>query len=293
MRHGILLYGATGYSGRLIAAEAKERGMSRSGRDPCRMILAARDIRTLHDIAREYDMEYRAFGLDSDDDLARGLDGVDVVLNAAGPFALTAERLMKAALKAGCHYVDINGEVDVYMRLDDFGRKAFQLGRALVSGAGATAAASDILLNAALEKLQSNGVIKHRDELGSIRIAVSRDAILSRGSLLTAARLIKEQVIVVRKGFRKIPGHGLKADLVRYHEPIGKLEYLFDFSDRKSENECRPRKECSGLLIRQAACWLRLASCRRYARFWNHNCTFCRKVPIRPTAGRSAILWCF
>jgi len=58
-------------------------------------------------------MDYRVFGLDDSGEVVQRLAGVDVVLNAAGPFAFTAERLAGAAIRARCHYVDINGEIDV------------------------------------------------------------------------------------------------------------------------------------------------------------------------------------
>lgn len=39
---------------------------------------------------------------------------VDVLLNAAGPFANTAEPLMAAAIAAGVHYLDFSAELDTY-----------------------------------------------------------------------------------------------------------------------------------------------------------------------------------
>ena len=109
----VLLYGATGYSGRLIAAEGL---LHRMADGPYfRMILAARDHDNLSQVAKDNGMQCRCFGLDHPDEVLRQLEDleVDVVINAAGPFAWTAERLARAALAARCHYVDINGEVDV------------------------------------------------------------------------------------------------------------------------------------------------------------------------------------
>src|SRR4029077_20940378 len=113
----VLLYGATGYSGRLIAALARQRW---SGATSLRVIVAGRDGRALRDLANELDVEYRTFALDDARGIDAGLRDVVTVINAAGPFALTAEPLAKAALRSGCHYVDINGELDVYKRLVDF-----------------------------------------------------------------------------------------------------------------------------------------------------------------------------
>ena len=152
---------------------------------------------------------------------------VDVVINAAGPFGRTAERLAKAALAARCHYVDINGEVDVYKRLDDLGRAALQQDVALVSGAAATAATSDIMVSAALER-----IVERHLEVGTIRIAEARVMDVSRGSALSAARQLREQVVTVRRGRRQGAG-SRQPDDVLWHEPIGRLERMFDFGDRK------------------------------------------------------------
>jgi short subunit dehydrogenase-like uncharacterized protein len=246
MSYNILLYGATGFSGRLVAAEGKAMGMSRqNARGDCRMILAARDGAPLRAVAEENGMEFRVFGLDHRNEILRQLDGIDVVINAAGPFALTAESLAKAALQKRCHYVDINGEVDVYRMLDDLGFIAAQRGVAIVSGAGNSAAASDVLLDLALRELSSDNKVKEA-ELGAVRIAVSQIMDFSRGSAATVMRYLREQVVVIRKKQSLDRDSKMIDQLVICHEPIGKLERTFDFGhlpdkreDQKKENDLR------------------------------------------------------
>ena len=221
----VLLYGATGYSGRLIAAEGRLRRMA-DGPD-FRMILAARDHDNLSQVAKDNGMQCRCFGLDHPDEVLRQLEEleVDVVINAAGPFAWTAERLARAALAARCHYVDINGEVDVYKRLDDLGLAARRQDVALVSGAAATPATSDILLSAALQQTRAT---RSSAPSGSPRRA---SWTLSRGSALSAARQLREQVVTVRRGVRRERGAWQPADVL-WHQPIGRLERTFDFGGR-------------------------------------------------------------
>jgi len=259
MGTNILLYGATGYSGRLIAAEAKKRKLARDDSTNCRMILAARDAQALREVATKNGMDYRVFGLDDSAEVVRRLAGIKVVLNAAGPFAFTAERLAGAAIRARCHYVDINGEIDVYRKLDDLALKAWNRQIALVSGAGAWAGTSDVLLSGALEELGREAL----DELGrakakplaAIRIALSQILDFSRGSAASAARMLREQVLVVRARAVREPkkagaagepvkagaaGEPVKAGavgepkrlprkMVYVHEPVGKIERIFDF----------------------------------------------------------------
>ena len=192
-----------------------------------RMILAARDHDNLSQVAKDNGMQCRCFGLDHPDEVLRQLEDleVDVVINAAGPFAWTAERLARAALAARCHYVDINGEVDVYKRLDDLGLAAQQQDVALVSGAAATPATSDILLSAALQQITEPVGARHHPDRRGARHGVSR------GSALSAARQLREQVVTVRRGVRREAGAWRPADVL-WHQPIGRLERTFDFGDR-------------------------------------------------------------
>jgi short subunit dehydrogenase-like uncharacterized protein len=240
MRYNILLYGATGFSGQLIAAEGKAMGMSSAlPAGEFRMILAARNQKKLREVADKNGMPFRCFGLDDVGEIVKRLDGIDVIINAAGPFAATAERLAKAALQAGCHCVDINGEVDVYRKLDDLGRDAALRRIAIVSGAGHVAAASDILLDAALQFLLQNQRIAKTNDLGAVRIALSPSIDFTRGSARTVARSLREQVIVIRKG----PVEGkLEEQMVVWHEPIGKLERSFDFGRLAGDGDEQPEK---------------------------------------------------
>jgi short subunit dehydrogenase-like uncharacterized protein len=237
MSYSILLYGATGYTGRLIAAEgAREQMSTDSTSKNYRMILAGRDGPHLKELADLHRMNYRVFALDDHEDIVNELSDVDVVINAAGPFAWTAERLCKAALEADSHYVDINGEVDVYKRLDDLGWYAEQRDLAIVCSAGHTAAASDLLLEAALRQLIDHGKIRKGELLGSIRIAMSRVVNFTRGSAETLARSLREQVTVVRnRTVRDKAGHPLE-ELFLSHVPVGKLERTFDFRRRNDRD---------------------------------------------------------
>ena len=160
-------------------------------------------------------MDYRVFGLDDRDDIVGGLARrATSSINAAGPFAWTAERLAKAALDVGCHYVDINGEVDVYQKLDDLGWDAEHRDLAIVCSAGQTAAASDLLLDAALQELLERRTIEPGESLGAIRFAMARIVNFSRGSAQTVARSLREQVTVVRKWRFATPVRRARLDAV-------------------------------------------------------------------------------
>lgn len=209
----ILLYGATGYSGRLIAREARAR-IDSGDLAHHEVLLAGRDRRALEEMTDELELDHVVFTLDDKSPVESVLSQFDVVLNAAGPFADTAIRLAKSAISTRCHYVDISGEVSVYTALDDLARLAEDRRVRLVSGAGFTATISDVMLRWAVTLLQRTR--GGRIEVGAVRVAVSDTTNLSRGSVLTMMRSTREQVTVVREG-------------LYVHVPVGQLERSFHF----------------------------------------------------------------
>jgi short subunit dehydrogenase-like uncharacterized protein len=102
----LMIYGANGYTGRLIAREAAKRGLQ--------PMLAGRNRDEVRALADELGMLCRVFELPSADEIARNLDGIDVVLHCAGPFSKTAEPMLEACLAHKTHYLDITGEIDVF-----------------------------------------------------------------------------------------------------------------------------------------------------------------------------------
>lgn len=131
-----MLYGATGYTGRLIAAAAVAAG--------CRPILAGRSY-SVTQLAREYDLPSRIFALEQSDQVARQLEDVALVLNCAGPFSATAGIMMEACLIAGCHYLDITGEIAVFERAARQHERAQQRGVAIMPGVGFDVIPTDCL----------------------------------------------------------------------------------------------------------------------------------------------------
>src|SRR5437870_4193251 len=101
-----LLYGATGYTGGLIARAAVERGL-RPG-------LGGRDARRVGALADRLGLEWRAAGLDDPAALDAALDDVPLVLHCAGPFRTTSQPVAAACLRRGVHYLDLTGEIGVF-----------------------------------------------------------------------------------------------------------------------------------------------------------------------------------
>jgi len=124
----LLLYGATGYAGKLIASTAKSQDLE--------LILAGRNESSLAATAKELGLEYRVFGLDKPQDIIRSLEGITAVLNCAGPFAKTAKPLIDACLQTKTHYLDIAGEVPEFAALEMRDAEAKKAGIMLLPGVG-------------------------------------------------------------------------------------------------------------------------------------------------------------
>ena len=123
-----MIYGANGYTGRLITQEAK-----RQGKTP---ILAGRNVQRMAELGSELALPTRAFPLDSPQAVAASLHGIRLVLNCAGPFSKTAAPLMRACIASRAHYLDITGEIAVLESAHVFDAEAKTAGVVLCSGAG-------------------------------------------------------------------------------------------------------------------------------------------------------------
>ncbi|MFD5829100.1 saccharopine dehydrogenase family protein [Lentzea sp. NPDC060358] len=120
-----MVYGANGYTGRLIAELAVARGE--------RPVLAGRSREKVEPIATALGLEHRAFGLG---DAAANLADVDVVVHCAGPFSRTAGAMVDACLASRTHYLDITGEIDVFESLNLRHLDARKAGIVVLPGAG-------------------------------------------------------------------------------------------------------------------------------------------------------------
>jgi len=101
------------------------------------------------------------------------LRGVDLLLNAAGPFSATAGPLALACIASGCHYTDLGADPHVFEWLLDAGERAAAAGVMILPGVGLDVVASDCL---ALH------VAKRAEPAVRLRIALGGLALVSQGS---------------------------------------------------------------------------------------------------------------
>ena len=126
----IVVYGATGFTGGLIARE-----LTRLGAD---LLIAGRDREKLAALSEELGgVPLVAVSVDDPAGLRKMLEPCSVVIACAGPFRLHGEPVVAAAADTGTHYLDTTGEQG-FMRMvfDRYGATAAEKGAALVSGMG-------------------------------------------------------------------------------------------------------------------------------------------------------------
>ncbi|MGF6573917.1 short subunit dehydrogenase-like uncharacterized protein [Paraburkholderia sp. GAS333] len=179
----LMIYGATGYTGRMAAEHAATAGTP--------LILAGRNEATLAALAATLDVEYRVFTLDDTTVIDRSLDDVGVLLNCAGPFIRTAEVMMKAGIRNGVHYLDVAAELDGYRRAEVLDVEAVIAGVMLLPGSGGSVAMLGCLAGHAVARTKNPSCIK---------VALHVSGGLSRGSALSAMESVTAETLARADG---------------------------------------------------------------------------------------------
>jgi short subunit dehydrogenase-like uncharacterized protein len=185
----LLVYGAYGYTGELVARKAVA-----AGHDP---ILAGRRERPLRSLARELGCSYRAFDLGPT--TPASVEDVDVVAHCAGPFVDTYQPMVEACIETGTHYLDITGEIDVFEAVQEYDEPAADAGVMLLPGAGFDVVPTDCLANHLHERLP---------DATDLTIAFSGLRTMSAGTAKTVVEGIDEGAFVREDGLLEPIGMG-------------------------------------------------------------------------------------
>jgi short subunit dehydrogenase-like uncharacterized protein len=139
----LMIYGASGYTGRLTCEEARSLGLD--------LIVGGRSATKLASLGASLGVPYRVFGLDDPSAVDSAFSGIGVLLNCAGPFHQTAEPLMDACIRNGVHYLDISAELDTYILAERKSDEAKQANVMLLPGCGGSVAMLGCLAGYAIE----------------------------------------------------------------------------------------------------------------------------------------------
>ncbi len=182
-KNKLMLYGANGYSAKLILEELLKHGI--------KPILAGRNSSVI-DLAEEKDLESRIFDLRDFNIIRDNLDDIHTLLNCAGPFIYTAPTLIKIALETETNYLDITGEIEVFeyawSRSEDAKRKNL----VILPGVGFDIVPTDCLAKRLAEQMTDAVELK----LGFKNENVG----ISRGTLLTTLERSFESGLIREDG---------------------------------------------------------------------------------------------
>ena len=145
----VLLYGASGFSGRLIAEFLREYNVP--------FIAAGRNQGKIREVmAHVPGIETADYEIaevtNTIDELTKLFTGAKVVCNTVGPLIYYGPPVIEASLKAGCHYLDISGE-QVWVRqvAENWGAKFADKGLVAAPATAYMSSVSDIAVRLCME----------------------------------------------------------------------------------------------------------------------------------------------
>jgi short subunit dehydrogenase-like uncharacterized protein len=197
-----IIYGANGYTGKLMAQEAVRRGLQ-----PC---LAGRDSTAVAAVARELELDSKVFKLDEVAGIRDAIRGSRLVLHCAGPFSVTAEPMIEACLAEGIHYLDITGEISVFEHAHSRDQEARRADVVLLPGVGFDVVPTDCLAASLVEALPAATQLRLGFEMtGGASRGTAKTSIEGLGSGGWVRRDGKLKQVPVAWKTRKIPfAHG-------------------------------------------------------------------------------------
>jgi short subunit dehydrogenase-like uncharacterized protein len=179
-----VLYGATGFTGRLILARARARPAADGGGTIARQGGRA---------AQAHGLAHVAASVDDADALTRMLAGKSLVLNAAGPFGETAIPVMEACLRTGTHYADIGGDVSVLQKQFTLADAFRQAGITAVLAVGFDVVPTDYAA-------KWTAPIQGREPADALQLGLSLPVSMSRGSLSALVDDLHRGTFILRQG---------------------------------------------------------------------------------------------
>ena len=189
MELDIVLFGATGFVGRLTAAH-----LARHAPAGVRIGLAGRSPEKVRAVRDELGVPWPVLQADSDDEAS--LDTLArtarVVISTVGPYAERGMPLVMACARAGTDYVDLTGEVLFVRRsLAEADAVARESGARIVHSCGFDTVPSDlaVLMTAERARAEGTGTLAATTVLATFRGSVSGGTVASlRGQVADAAR---------------------------------------------------------------------------------------------------------
>ena len=209
----IAVYGATGYTGRLVVAE-----LSRAKAD---FVVSGRNPEKLETLRAELGLEAptRAASLDDPASLRDLLSDCSAVIDCAGPFVSFGEPVLAAAVETGTHYLDTTGE-QPYMKMafERYGAGAARAGVAVVPAMGFDYVPGDMIA-----ALTAEGM----GELDELSMHYCwRDFIPSQGTARTTLEIIAGGDVEWNNMEWRKPSGGYGRGTYEFPAPVGRRRMI-------------------------------------------------------------------
>jgi short subunit dehydrogenase-like uncharacterized protein len=146
----VIVYGASGYTGRLVCEYLREFGVPfiAAGRDKARIAEALSTVPGIDTVDHEIVEVAHDTG-----PLSELFDGASVVCNMVGPFAQHGGEVVEACLAAGTHYLDTTGEQDWLITAGEaYGQRMAEQGLLLAPGVAQMYTTGEIAAQLCLEE---------------------------------------------------------------------------------------------------------------------------------------------
>ncbi len=211
-RSKILVFGATGYTGRQVVSELQRRGLSFTiaGRERAKLDR----LKSVLELGDEVSVSV-ADPAQPDSLPAMFGSEVGAIINCVGPFTTLGEPVVKAALEAGVHYLDITGEQAYLARmLTRYDNLARQKKVALIPACGFEYAMTNWAGALAVEGLEPNVNLWTATVTGNIKA--------SQGTQLSLFEALARPGLGWRDGTRKLKLTASTARQVDFPPPFGR-----------------------------------------------------------------------
>lgn len=199
-----MLYGATGFTGRLTAHALGEIGAS--------FAMAGRSRGRLDEIASAVgESDVRVVAEGSVDSLVDALQDVRVLVTCVGPFLRFGHVAVEAALKAGVHYIDSTGEPPFIGKLVERDADARAKGIAMAPALGFDEVPADVAATLATEGMSGASL--------TLTYALPRQG--SWGTMRSAIPLLGHEGPWLEAGSRKLVRPGYEDRWAPMPPPLG------------------------------------------------------------------------
>lgn len=198
--YDIVLYGATGFTGRLCASYLANvvASSAEPGVRSLRIALAGRNMDRLLAVQREHAPGCPLIAVQGDDKdgLLNLASATHVCISAAGPFMKYSRHLVEACSQSGTDYADINGEAPfVRYLIDHCNAMAATAGAFIVPNCGFDCVPSDMGCFTALDLLKRASSSKHKSSSITVRAYMDIRGVVSGGTIASGIMVSEDPLL--------------------------------------------------------------------------------------------------